>query len=316
MTDENGFIGIDIGGTKCLAVRTDADGTVLDSERRPTPHGAAGLVRAAAGLVEALAPAAAVGVGAAGLITLDGVLRTGPNLVDVQELPLGPLVSDRVGMPVVVDNDNTCGAYGEWLMGAGRGASDLLFVGLGTGIGGGFVSGGSLQRGGNGFAGEIGHTTVEVDGVRCVCGRKGCWERYASGSGLARLAREAATANLLPEIVRRAGGDPEAVRGEHVTEGARRGDTGAIAVLDDYARWVALGIVNLINVLDPEIVVVGGGLAEAADVVLTPIRRWAAELLFSPEHRPPPRIEVAALGEQAGAIGAALIARDRAQTTA
>lgn len=312
---EGSFVGVDIGGTKCLGVQTDADGNILAMERRPTPHGAAELVRAVAGLVESLPPASAVGVGAAGLVTPDGVLRTGPNLVDVSELPLGPLVSDRVGVPVVVDNDNTCGAYGEWLMGAGRGVQDLLFVGLGTGIGGGFVAGGQLQRGGNGFAGEIGHMTVDADGVRCVCGRKGCWERYASGSGLARLAREAAAAKLIPDIVRRAGGDPEAVRGEHVTEGARRGDTGAIAVLDDYARWVALGIVNLVNVLDPEIVVVGGGLAEAADVVLTPIRRWSVELLFSPDHRPHPRIEAAELGERAGAIGAALLARDRAATS-
>ncbi|MEM8902572.1 MAG: ROK family protein [Actinomycetota bacterium] len=311
MSDETSFVGVDIGGTKCLGVRTDADGTVLAMERRPTPQGATELVRTVSALVESLPPADAVGVGAAGLVTPDGVLRTGPNLVGVKELPLGPLIGDRLGVPVVVDNDNTCGAYGEWKLGAGRGVSDLLFVGLGTGIGGGFVSGGELQRGGNGFAGEVGHMTVDVDGVRCVCGRRGCWERYASGSGLAHLAREAAAAKLVPDLVRRAGGDAQAVRGEHVTEGARRGDAAAIEVLENYARWVALGIVNLVNVLDPEIVVVGGGLAEAADVVLTPIRRWSAELLFSPEHRPHPRIEAAELGDRAGAIGAALLARDR-----
>lgn len=314
MSGEHRFAGVDVGGTKCLGVVVDEHGAVLAEERRPTPHGPAELVRAIAAVVEALPDAEAVGVGAAGLVTPDGVLRAAPNLVDVQELPIGALVADRVEQPVIVDNDNTCGTYAEWQMGAAAGAHDMVFVGLGTGIGGGLVAGGALQRGGHGFAGELGHMVVQADGVRCVCGRRGCWERYASGSGLARLAQEAATARRLPRLVRALGGDVEAVRGEQVTAAARQGDASALAVIDDYARWVALGIVNLVNVTDPEVVVVGGGLAEAADVVLNPIRRWAAELLFSPEQRPHPAIRAAQLGERSPAIGAALLARDRDQS--
>ncbi|MEM9034731.1 MAG: ROK family protein [Actinomycetota bacterium] len=313
MSGDRRFAGVDVGGTKCLGVVIDEHGEVIAEERRPTPHGPTELVRAIAAVVEALPEAEAVGVGAAGLVTPDGVLRAAPNLVDIQELPIGPLVADRVERAVVVDNDNTCGTYAEWKMGAAAGSENVVFVGLGTGIGGGLVLGGELQRGGHGFAGEIGHMVVQADGVRCVCGRRGCWERYASGSGLARLAQEAATAKLLPRLVRAFGGDVEAVRGEQVTAAARQGDTSALAVIDDYARWVALGIVNLVNVADPEVVVVGGGLAEAADVVLTPIRRWAAELLFSPEQRPHPAINAAQLGERSPAIGAALLARDRDQ---
>jgi glucokinase len=313
VSGERRFAGVDVGGTKCLGVVVDEHGTALAEERRPTPHGSTELVRAITDVVEALPDAEAVGIGAAGLVTPEGVVRAAPNLVDIEELPIGPLVADRVRLPVVVENDNTCGTYAEWKMGAAVGAHDLVFVGLGTGIGGGIVAGGELQRGAHGFAGEIGHMVVQADGVRCVCGRRGCWERYASGSGLGRLAREAASAQLLPDLVQAAGGDAEAVRGEQVTEAARRGDPAALAVIDDFARWVALGIVNLVNVTDPEVVVVGGGLAGAADVVLDPIRRWVAELLFSPGQRPHPRIEAAQLGERSPAIGAALLARDRDQ---
>ena len=159
----------------------------------------------------------------------------------------------------------------------------------------------------NGFAGEFGHMVVDPVGPQCPCGRRGCWERYASGSGLAMLAREAATGHRLHDVVRHAGGDPQAVRGEHVQTAARDGDAEALAVIDDFARWVALGLANLTNVLDPELFVLGGGLAAASDLYLDPIRRWFAELLYQPELRPIPRIEFARWGPLAGAVGAALL---------
>ena len=134
-------------------------------------------------------------------------------------------------------------------------------VTLGTGIGGGLLQGGTLLTGAHGFAGELGHMVVDPSGPPCPCGRRGCWERFASGGGLGRLAREAAQAGQLPEVVALAGGDPEAVRGEHVTAAARAGDPGALAVIGQLGWWVALGLANLVAVVDPSMVVLGGGLA-------------------------------------------------------
>lgn len=151
---------------------------------------------------------------------------------------------------------------------------------------------------------------VDPRGPACPCGRRGCWERFASGSGLGRLARDAAEAGRAAAVVELAGGDAEAVRGEHVTAAARAGDPGAIAVLDDFAWWVALGVSNLVNVLDPGIVVIAGGLAEMGDLLLDPVRERYADLVLAPTFRPAVPIVAAALGERAGAIGAAILAAD------
>jgi glucokinase len=166
--------------------------------------------------------------------------------------------------------------------------------------------GGRLQRGANGFAGEPGHMVVDPDGPLCVCGKRGCWERYASGSGIARMAREAIAAGALGEVAARAGGI-DAVRGEDVEAAARAGDADALAVLDQFAAWTALGLVNLANILDPEALLVGGGLATMGELLIAPVRRHFGNLLYAAEHRPLPRVELASLGERAGAIGAALL---------
>ncbi len=146
-------------------------------------------------------------------------------------------------------------------------------VTLGTGIGGGAVVGGRLMLGAHGFAGEIGHMVLDPHGPPCPCGKRGCWERFASGTGLGRLAREAAQAGRLDEVVRLAGGDPEAVRGEHVTAAALAGDPGALEVMDTFAWWLALGLANLANALDPSVIVLGGGVIAAHAAVMGPVRR-------------------------------------------
>lgn len=303
-------VGIDVGGTKCLGVALSPDGEVIAEDRRPTPRGVGSLPK----LIETLAELAssfgehvALGVGVPGLVTRDGVLRAAPNLDGVADFDVAGLLQKRVGHPVRVDNDATCATLSEWQFGAGRGATDLMLVTLGTGIGGGVVCGGRLQRGKNGFAGEYGHMVVDPDGPPCPCGRRGCWERYASGSGLARLAREAAVGRRVSRVLDLAGGDPEAVRGEHVQRAAREGDADALAVIDDFGRWVALGLVNLTNVLDPEMFVLGGGLAAGADLYLDPIKKWFGELIYEPDLRPHPRVAFAEWNERAGAVGAALL---------
>jgi len=304
-------VGIDVGGTKAQAVVLDHAGDVVETAQRPTPRGDHSLEALIDVLIELAAEVGhegSVGVGVPGLVTRSGVLRAAPNLDGVADFAVAELLSDRLGSDVHVDNDATCATVAEWLLGAGRGTSDMMLVTLGTGIGGGAVANGALLRGANGFAGEFGHMVVDPSGPQCPCGRRGCWERYASGSGLAMLAREAATGHRLRDVVRQAGGDAQAVRGEHVQAAAREGDPEALAVIDDFSRWVALGLANLTNVLDPEMFVLGGGLASGSDLYLDPIRRWYGELLYQPHLRPIPRIEFARWGPLAGAVGAALLA--------
>jgi glucokinase len=298
--------GIDVGGTKCLGVVVDEHGVIVRQGRRPTPHGQTAILHVLANLARELAPYDSLGIGVPGLVTRTGTLRAAPNLVNVSELAVGPRLSERLGHPVAVDNDATCAAAAEWRHGAGRGATDMVMVTLGTGIGGGIISGNQVQRGANGFAGEIGHIVVHPDGPPCPCGRRGCWERYASGSGLGRLAQEAAAAGGLAAVLDTVG-DVGAIRGEDLQLAARDGDTEALEVIDDYGRWVALGLVNLTNILDPSIFVLGGGLAASADLYLGPIQKWFRRLLYSPDLRPHPALVFAQLGSEAGAIGASLL---------
>jgi glucokinase len=306
-------VGLDVGGTNVNGVVLARDGSVVETEQVPTPRGS-GSVDALVDTITELAGRLAggdgdttVGVGVPGLVTRDGVLRAAPNLDGVADLDIAGRVGARLGTSVVVDNDATCAALAEWRLGAAVGVDDMVLVTLGTGIGGGLVTDGHLHRGRNGFAGEFGHMVVDPAGPRCPCGRRGCWERYASGSGLAMLAREAATGRRLRAVVEHAGGDAQAVRGEHVQAAARDGDAEALAVVDDFAWWVALGLANLTNALDPQVFVLGGGLAAGADLYLEPIRRWFGELLYQPALRPVPGVEFARWGPLAGAVGAALL---------
>jgi glucokinase len=283
--------GIDIGGTKCLGVVIDDAGTVVRQLKVRTPQEPAALLETIAGVAGQLGDYASLGVGLPGLVTTAGVVRSSPNLPAVKELDARAGLEAALGHPVVVGNDATCAALAEWRLGAGRGVDDLVLVTLGTGIGGGMVQGGRLLVGANGFAGEIGHMTVQRHGIPCPCGRRGCWERYASGSGLTALS----------------GGRT----GEELVSAAVMGDVDALAVLDEFADWVAIGLVNLTNLLDPARFVLGGGLAEAAAVIAEPIERRFVARLYAPEHRPHPGLVFASLGEEAGAIGAALLGAGR-----
>jgi glucokinase len=323
-------IGIDVGGTKILGLAVDGAGAVLAEAKAPTPRllapaGTAGpggdavvdaIAVVAERVLETLArvpgadPVSAVGVGVPGLVDDAGRLRFAPNLPGGEGLDVGGRVAQRLpGFTVVVDNDATCAVIGEWIYGAAAGATDAVVVTLGTGIGGGLVVNNRVARGALGFAGEIGHMVVDPSGPACPCGKRGCWERFASGSGLGRLAREAAHAGRLDEVLRRAGGNPEAVRGEDVTAAAAAGDPGARAVLDELGWWLALGLANLANILDPSVFVLGGGLVDALDLVIIPVRAAFDDLVEGREGRPEVMIRRAALGERAGAVGAGVLAR-------
>lgn len=322
--------GLDLGGTKLIGVVVDAAAPVdpdddrfgvLLSAKIPTPHdGVDSLVEAMVGMVEDLraqcveglgADLTAVGLGAPGLVDRAGVLRTGPNLPGIENFGFAEHLTAATGLAAAVDNDATCAAWGEHERGTWGGYDHTLFLTLGTGIGAGITVKGELLRGTNGFGGEAGHMIVDPAGPMCPCGRRGCWERFGSGSGLARLAREAAEAGQAPRVTELAGGDPEDVRGEHVTRAAAEGAPDALAILDRFGWWVALGIANLVAVLDSEVAIIGGGLIEAGDLVLDPIRRAFPDVMFGADARPPVLIERASMGEWAGGIGAALLAAQR-----
>jgi glucokinase len=321
-------LGIDVGGTKILGLALDAAGVVLAEEKMATPRWAASETGGGPGgvaVVDAIATIAdrlladlgtdaeavvSAGVGVPGLVDDEGVLRYAPNLPGGAGLEVHRRLGERLeGVRVVVDNDATCAAVGEWMAGAAFRATDAVVVTLGTGIGGGLVVGNRVARGAHGFAGEIGHMVVDPSGPPCPCGRRGCWERFASGSGLGRLAREAAHAGRLGEVLRRRGGDPEAVRAEDVTAAAAAGDGEALAVMGELGWWLALGLANLANLLDPSVFVLGGGLVDALDLVIEPVRTSFDSLVEGRRGRTQVTISLAALGERAGAIGAGLLAR-------
>ena len=307
--------GIDVGGTKVLgvALRADDPAVVLGEARTPTPDSETGLLDAMADVVRQLdvqvgrPGITAVGVGIAGLIDRTGRLRVSPNLPGRRDVDIGVELHRRLGLPIRVDNDATCAAWGEYLAGAARGADDAVLVTLGTGIGAGLIADGELVRGAHGFGGEAGHMVVDPRGPRCPCGRRGCWERFASGTGLGWLGREAAEAGQFPRGVELAGGVADNVRGEHVTQAAREGDEDALEVMQEFAGWVGLGLGNLVTLLDCSLVVIGGGLVEAGEVLLAPVRAAYLRQVMAPEERQDVRIVPAELGERAGATGAALL---------
>jgi glucokinase len=316
-------LGVDLGGTKCVGVLLDDHDTVLATTRQPTPKGRQATPEAMTAtvlrVIEDLDKLATdhgvtgcpVGVGIPGLVDAHGRLAFGPNLDRLSgwdamcSLGLGLEPSRRL----VIDNDANCHARAETLIGAAADKTNVLVVMLGTGIGGGLVVDGEIRRGANGFAGEIGHFTVDQGGSVCACGRIGCWETIASGRGLALLAREAALANELSRVVELAGGDAESVRGEHVTTAAGEGDAEALAVLQRFAQNVALGLANLVQIFDPELIVIGGGIIRDATLVVPPIQDALTVRLRAPAERYVVPVVAAKLGELAGAIGAGLAAR-------
>jgi glucokinase len=321
-------IGVDIGGTKVHGVALDGHGSVVAEVRVSTPqaedpvlptatHAGADIVAAVCTVVASLGQRLGerdgpldLGVGAPGMVDLHGALRFAPNLPSASGADLRGLLSAALPEArVVVENDANCAALAELRFGALAGVRHGVMVTLGTGIGGGVVIDHKVALGSHGFAGEIGHMIVDPAGPACPCGRRGCWERYASGGGLGRLAREAAYAGRLPHVVAQAGGDPENVHGEDITRAALGGDRGALGVLEELGWWVALGLANLVTVVDPDRFVIGGGLVSAGELLLKPTREAFATLLEGGPARPAIEIEGAALGERAGAIGAALATR-------
>lgn len=305
--------GVDIGGTKLLAVAATENGEVVAQHRQPTPAGADAILSAITAVVADLTAAepgiAAVGVGLPGLVDLDGTVHYAPNLPGFVGVAARQRLAAVLPVPVVVDNDANVAALGEVLHGAGRRRREVLVVTLGTGIGGGLIINGVVNRGGFGFAAEIGHFTVDRDGPVCACGERGHWEALASGTALGRRAREWAARGDVPGVLARAGSVVEAVTGHEAGESALAGEPDGLAILIEHAGDVALGLGGLVNILDPELVVIGGGLVHLGETLVGPIRAALPAHVEAASRRTVPPVVAAALGEQAGAVGAAALAR-------
>jgi glucokinase len=306
-------VGVDVGGTKIAAGVVDEQGSIVEKTRLPSPKDDAAELRdAIAGLVEEFRSRheiAAVGIGAAGFVRANrrGMLFA-PHLTWGDE-PLADLLQDALGLPVSMENDGNAAAWAEYVFGAGKGVPDQMTVALGTGVGGGLILGGELYRGGQGVAAEVGHIGLVRGGRPCKCGRRGCLEQYASGSALTADARRVAAEGRAPALLDKAGGDPDAITGQMVTELARAGEPAALALFDELGGALATGIATLVAVLDPDLVLIGGGVSQAGELLLRPTRAALSEEITGRGHRPEPELRIAALGNDAGLIGAADLAR-------
>ena len=309
-------IGVDIGGTKIAAGVVDADGRILAQIRRETDptSGAAVDATVLAVCQELMASyeVSAIGLAAPGFASADQrtVLFT-PNL-PWRDHALADVVSARIpDVKVVVENDANAAGWAEFRFGVAREATDMLLLTIGTGLGGALVVDQRLVRGKWGVAAEVGHMRVVPDGELCGCGLRGCWEQYASGSALVRQARSAAIARTADAAVllELAAGDPERITGPHVTYAAKSGDPLAIELLAELGRWIGEGSASVAALLDPELVVIGGGVGAAGDLLLEPAREAFRSVLSARGHRPEARFELASMGNDAGIVGAADLAR-------
>ena len=301
-------IGIDIGGTAIKAVRVGGDGTVEETEDVPYSGTPEEMITQLAGLANALRGpgTSAVGIGVAGLVRWpDGVFAWGPH-VRGENLAIRDRLEGLVGLPVAVDNDANCAALAELTTGAAIGTRNAVVMTLGTGIGAGIIADGVVYRG-ESFAGEAGHMTMIPDGDPCECGRKGCWETLVSGRRFGEEARRILKADpdgILAGIVN--GLEPN---GSHLGAAAAAGDSASRDAVIEAGRWLGRGVANLVAILDPELIVVGGAAVAVGEVLLSAAREEAIRFVEGSDHRRPVRIEVAQCGHRAGAIGAALLAK-------
>ncbi len=311
-------VGVDIGGTKVAAGVVTPGGRVLARLRTETPERSKSPSVVEDTIVSVVSelrgeyPVRAVGVGAAGFVDeRRSRVLFAPHL-SWREEPLRDSLSVRLGLPVVVENDANASAWAEVRAGAARRVDDVVVVNLGTGIGGAIVLGGQLLRGRYGLAGEFGHMTVVPGGHRCECGNRGCWEQYASGNALTREARELVAAESpVAEVLRQAvGGDPKLITGPLVSELARKGDRACRELLEEAGGWLGVGLANLAAAFDPELFVIGGGVSEVGELLLGPARSAFEKGLTGRGYRPEARVVAAALGNEAGLIGAADLARE------
>lgn len=314
-------IGIDLGGTNIAGGIADLDGKLLltDSIKTGLPCPASDIAdriallcrRMAIALGLALSDAAWVGIGAPGSVDVDTGTVLYANNLEFDNVPLGQMIHERTGLPVYVDNDANVAAWGEYCAGAGKGSSSMVMVTLGTGVGGGVVLNGKLLTGCNGAAAELGHFVIDMHGKECNCGMRGCFEQYGSVTALiaqTRAAMRAAPDSLLWE---QAGGSEQLVNGRTAFDAMRRGDASAKAVVDGYVHYLCVGITSIVNIFQPEVLCVGGGISREGEAVMAPVRAYVGKYGYARGSAKQPRIVAASLAGDAGIIGAALLGTEK-----
>ncbi|MET7770319.1 ROK family glucokinase [Nocardia sp. NPDC005366] len=307
-------VGIDVGGTNIRASVVDGEGEVLDTVQAPTPHSAGALEDALERAVHELRrrhPIGAVGLAVAGFINPDrSTVRFAPHL-PWQDTPVAQRLTQRLGLPVILEHDANAAAWAEYRFGAAAGGHNVVLVAIGTGIGAALLIDGRLYRGSHGVAPELGHLQVVPQGRACPCGKRGCWERYCSGTALAdtaieMLAIDPVRSTVLSRDVFR---DPGSLTGRRVAGAAQDGDPIAVRAMADFARWLGLGLAFVSDIFDPDLVVIAGGVSSSAPLFLDEAREEYARAITGAGHRPLARIRTTQLGEAAGMIGAAELAR-------
>lgn len=314
-------LAVDLGGTHVRAAAVTADGTIVARRRAPTQAdaGQAAVLDRLADVVARTAEAAGLGpeapVGVALPAAIDpasGILYFAANLPGWRDVPIRDLLVERLDRPVALGNDLNAAALGEWRYGAGQGTAHLIFIGVGTGIGGGIISAGQLLTGQRGLAGELGHTVIAIDGPSCTCGGRGCLEAHASGWAIARDAQrllDAGVPSILPDLLAAEG---EPLSGALVAHAARQEDGLALEVLAAAGRALGAGVASFAHLFNPEVIVIGGGVVAAGDLLLDPLRDALKVHLINGFDRNL-RIIPSVLGEDAGIVGAAVLAREHGE---
>ncbi|NED98273.1 ROK family glucokinase [Phytoactinopolyspora alkaliphila] len=311
-------VGVDVGGTKIAAGVVDEKGAIIARTRRDTPSkDAPAIVEAIVSVTRELAAehdVEIVGVGSAGFIDAGrSRVMFAPNLA-WRDLPLRDQVAAATGLPVVVENDANAAAWAEFRFGAAEDVNDMVLLTIGTGVGGAVVLDGAMYRGANGIAGELGHLRIVPDGQYCGCGLRGCLEAYASGSALVRNARAAASGSAAfpgspAMLLDMAGGRAEGITGPMVTEAAQKGDPLAVHLMAELGGWLGAAMGSLVSVFDPAVFVIGGGVADAGPLLLDPAEDAMRRSITGGTHRPHATVRLATLGNDAGIVGAADLAR-------
>lgn len=313
-------IGIDLGGTNIVASVVDDDYNIIGTSKTPTnsPRSADEIFDDIADVCEEAVKTAgltmedidSVGMGTPGTVNQDGIIEFANNLA-FYNVPARTMLAKRINKPeekVFIENDANCAALGEAYAGCGNGAKDFVAVTLGTGVGSGVIIGGKIVNGVNYAGGECGHMVIVVDGEQCLCGRKGCWEAYASATALIRQTKKAMEEypdSLMHKLAKEEG----KVSGRTAFDAMRLGDIAGIKVVDDYIKYVACGLINIVNALQPEIICIGGGICNEGETLMKPLRRFVQSERYSIHSKIQTKIVKAELGNDAGVIGAALLGK-------
>lgn len=310
-------LGIDLGGTNIAAGVVDEDykiigtGKVKTGAHRSNDEIADDMAKAARMAIKDagidISEITAMGIGSPGsVIPSKGIVATSNNL-KFSNLPLCAMMKERLGVDFYIENDANAAAYGELLAGAGKGCKNFVAITLGTGVGSGIIIDGKIFSGSNNAGGELGHTVIVVDGEACTCGRKGCWEAYASATALIRQTKAEMEANKQSIMWKLCDGDINRVNGKTAFDAMRENDESGIKVVKEYIRYIAIGITNVINIFQPEVLCIGGGISKEGDVLTKPITQFVKNGRFSKNIERQTVVKVAALGNDAGIIGAAFL---------